>query len=92
MCKCISCSCRQEISWKEAKNVLKLGNPDEYYRCFSTKERRLCNGLKSKKQDRFVKVEIFSPIKDSPIILKGGATIEFSSDSKAYFKGVTHCG
>lgn len=76
--------CRQGISWKQARELLKLGNPAEYYRSFSTKERRLMHG---KKPDSFVKVEIFSPKKDSPIVLFGGATIEFGDDNCAYFCG-----
>lgn len=96
MCNCLSCVCRQTISWKEAKSLLKLGNPAEYYRSFSTKERRMCHGglcknSKSKKQDTFVKVEIFQPCKDSLIILRGGATIEFTDGNIAYFKAAVCC-
>jgi hypothetical protein len=49
----------------------------------------MCHG--KNKPDTFLKVEIFSPYKDSPIVLKGGATIEFADDCKAYFKGVVCC-
>ena len=98
MCSCSSCFCRQEISWKEARNVLKLGNPAEYYRSFKERERRMMHGglgKKSKsshKPDTFIKVEIFSPTKDSPIILRGGATIEFTDNNVAYFKNHSCCG
>lgn len=91
MCSCTVCACRQVISWKEAKSLLKLGNPAEYYRSFKEHDRRMCHGgigknSKSKRPDTFVKVEIFSPTKDSPIVLRGSATIEFIDNNVAYFK------
>lgn len=89
MCSCSVCFCRQEISWKEARSLLKLGNPAEYYRSFKERERRLCHG--AKRPDTFIKVEIFSPQKDSPIVLRGGATIEFTDDNVALFKGGVCC-
>jgi hypothetical protein len=84
---------RQTISWKEARSLLKLGNPAEYYRCFKSQERRLCKGgLNHSHKDAFVKVEIFSPCKDNPIMLHGGAFIEFTDNNTAYFMSACCCG